>query len=894
MRSQLIHPLQKIVKWQWWLASTVLSTSLTLPIVALMQWLLGGNVSKNYLITGFVVSLIIATAVSGLIIYFLSIVANLNLQNIQLNNIINACPIPLIVNNHLQEISMINPEFIKKFGYSPEDIPTISDWWLKAYPDLEYRQSLLNSWRQRSAHANQTAFEPLEVNIHCKNGSLKTAITTAIPLDDHFNGSYLLVFNDVTVKNSLLNAPAESSSILQSIIETIPLRLFWKDQHSRYLGCNTLFAKDAGKQNVSEVIGALDTELSWRDHAVLYQADDQQIINADATKLNYEEPQIKPDGRTVMLRTYKVPLKNNTGDIVGVLGVYDDITQMKQIENELQINRERLNFALLGANDGLWDWNLDTDEVYFSPRWKSMLGYENDSLENTLETWRQLIKPDCRDGLLAIVEEYITGRRNTYEMELQMRHKDGHWVDILSRAKLATDSAGAILEPRHLVGTHVDISDLKQVESALRTKEGYLRALIDSFPCLVWLKDTKSQFLAINQALANNLGEIHPDNVIGKTDFDYAAPEIAAHYQNDDQDVMHTGLKKVIEEEHVDHLGVKHWIESFKAPVFGPDGGILGTVGFARDITDRKTIEEDLRIAATAFESQEGMIVTDANSMILKINQSFTRITGYTSDEAVGHKMKLLKSGVHDARFYKAMWESISNTGSWQGEIWNKRKNGDIYPEWLTITAVKDANATVTHYVGTMIDITARKAIEERVQHLAHYDVLTNLPNRALLTDRLHQSLAQVRREKANLALIFLDLDHFKPVNDTLGHDVGDLLLQAVAARLQLCVKRETDTVSRIGGDEFVIILSHIKDTQDAALVSEEIIQSLSQPFEIGHHSVNISCSIGIAIYPIHGMDIYTLMRVADTAMYEAKRAGRGCFRFYAPDISHDGSPTLS
>ncbi|HBA09334.1 MAG TPA: hypothetical protein DCW48_07075 [Methylotenera mobilis] len=243
------------------------------------------------------------------------------------------------------------------------------------------------------------------------------------------------------------------------------------------------------------------------------------------------------------------------------------------------------------------------------------------------------------------------------------------------------------------------------------------------------------------------------------------------------------------------------------------------------------------------------------------------------------------------------MWDSIQSQGSWQGEIWNKRKCGEIYPEWLTITAVKNRDNIVTHYVGTMIDITARKSIEERVHHLAHYDPLTDLPNRTLLTDRLHQALAQVRREKAKLALMFLDLDKFKPVNDLLGHDIGDLLLQAVAERLTTRIKRQTDTVARIGGDEFVIVLSQIESNQDAAMVANEVVSALTQPFLIEQHTIHISCSIGIGIYPLHGSDVVSLMRIADQAMYEAKRAGRGCFRFYTEETTNQSSldsPTQS
>jgi diguanylate cyclase (GGDEF)-like protein len=228
------------------------------------------------------------------------------------------------------------------------------------------------------------------------------------------------------------------------------------------------------------------------------------------------------------------------------------------------------------------------------------------------------------------------------------------------------------------------------------------------------------------------------------------------------------------------------------------------------------------------------------------------------------------------------MWESINRTGSWQGEIWNRRKDGEIYPVWQSITAVKTDDGKVTHYVGTMIDITARKAAEEQMRHIAHYDVLTDLPNRILLADRLQQALAQARRMTTKLALMYIDLDKFKPVNDNFGHDVGDLLLKEVASQLLSCIKRESDTVARLGGDEFVVLLSNYEHETDLVILAENILNALSDPFSIEGNLLNISSSIGIATYPADGTDTISLMKNADTAMYQAKHAGRSCFKFHS------------
>ena len=286
------------------------------------------------------------------------------------------------------------------------------------------------------------------------------------------------------------------------------------------------------------------------------------------------------------------------------------------------------------------------------------------------------------------------------------------------------------------------------------------------------------------------------------------------------------------------------------------DGKPIRMVGTGSDLTERKQAEQQLRIAAIAFESQEGMVVTDANNNILRVNQAFTSITGYTEKEVIGQTPTLLHSGRQGKHFYAAMWESLNNTDAWEGEIWNRRKNGEIYPEHLTITAVKDSNGNVTNYVSTLMDITLRKAAEERIQYLAFYDPLTHLPNRRLLTDRLNQAMVLSERSGADGALLFIDLDHFKLINDTLGHAVGDLLLQQVAERLTNCV-RECDTVARLGGDEFVILLEGLSEHPIEAAaqtenIGKKVITSLNQPYQLGSHEYQSTSSIGLALFSDH------------------------------------------
>ncbi|MDH4134425.1 MAG: diguanylate cyclase, partial [Gammaproteobacteria bacterium] len=304
-------------------------------------------------------------------------------------------------------------------------------------------------------------------------------------------------------------------------------------------------------------------------------------------------------------------------------------------------------------------------------------------------------------------------------------------------------------------------------------------------------------------------------------------------------------------------------------------------------LRESRRAEVDLRIAATAFEAQEGMVITDAQGVILRVNRAFTRLTGYSAEEVVGSTPRVLKSDRHDITFFRTLWDALLSTGSWQGEIWDRRKDGTVYPIWLTITAVKDKDGVTTHYVGMHADITQRKAAEEKIAHLAYYDPLTGLPNRRLLIDRLQQALANSMRSNQQGALLFIDLDNFKTLNDSMGHDIGDLLLKEVARRLMTCV-REGDTVARLGGDEFVIMLESLSASAEEAAalaqnMGEKILSALNQHYALAdslHHSTP---SIGITLFADHLDTVDDLLKRADLAMYQAKDGGRNTLRFFDP-----------
>ena len=451
----------------------------------------------------------------------------------------------------------------------------------------------------------------------------------------------------------------------------------------------------------------------------------------------------------------------------------------------------------------------------------------------------------------------------------------------LVRAQMAEEAVRLNLE--QLVGERT--KDLKKANETLVESEARLRSLFATIPDMIWMKDINGIYLACNPAFEHYIG-VKEKELIGKTDYDYVPAKAADFFHSRDIATIEGGEPKTVE----DWLtfaddGHRALFEIVKVPVKTADGQMVGILGIARDITKRKQAEEELQLAALVFQSSsQAIIVTDASNKIVAVNPSFERITGYKAEEVLGKNPRIVSSGRQEPAFYKAMWNAINTTGHWQGELWNRRKNGEVFAAWLTINTIYNPDGSVRNYVELSSDFTKKKEAEDLIWRQANFDFLTGLPNRHMFLDRLRQEVRQAQRSGMPLALMFLDLDHFKDVNDTLGHDMGDLMLQETSRRIISCV-RDMDTVSRLGGDEFTVIVTELGDPGSVERVAQEILRRLAEPFKLGQEVAYITASIGITVFPDDGTEVDDLLKNADQAMYAAKQQGRNRSSYFTPSM---------
>jgi diguanylate cyclase (GGDEF)-like protein/PAS domain S-box-containing protein len=647
--------------------------------------------------------------------------------------------------------------------------------------------------------------------------------------------------------------------------------IYFKDRNHVFTGASqTLVEVTESARHWTELIGLTDYDVFAEEYADIYYRLEKQVF-AGVHVVHEIQETLDQNGNKGWVDNRKYPIKNTGGELIGLFGIVRDVTEYRLTEQALRTSEEFQTIAGLGSyvldiSSGSWKGSDSLDQL---------LGI-SEAYERSLDGWVALIHPDDCTVIDDHVRSEVFGQGNVLDKEYRIiRHADQSERWVRGLWKLEFDAQGRPLKMR---GTLQDVTESRQGSLAEQ------RAILGSL--LVGIVTVRQRKIVWANPAFETMFGYGTGEVVGMPTRQFYVDEagyqaVGAIYADiGKDDVVHT------QHEFVRKDGRHIWVDMSAAQPHKETGESLWTF---IDITERKLAENELRIAATAFESQEGMMVTDANTVILRTNRAFTAITGYSAEDVAGKLPSILSSGRHDAAFYAAMWESIDRTGSWGGEIWNRRKNGEIYPQQLTITAVKDSAGIVTSYVSTFIDIAQRKAAEDEIQNLAFYDTLTRLPNRRLLFDCLKQVLASSVRSGSQGALLIIDLDDFKTLNDTLGHDIGDLLLQQVAERLTSNV-RECDIVARLGGDEFVVMLvglsgQDLEAATQAETVGKKILTILSQPYQIASYGCYSTSSIGATVFNGHKSTMDELLKQADIAMYQAKKGGRNTLRFFDPQM---------
>ncbi len=572
-----------------------------------------------------------------------------------------------------------------------------------------------------------------------------------------------------------------------------------------------------------------------------------------------------------------------------------DVSQRKRTEQRLLAEKKFTSELLNGLPGIFYLFDADGRMIRWNRRMERVSGYSEGEILRMRPV--DFIAEDDRALIAEKIEEALEKGETT--VEARLAPKQGPYVPHLFTGRRIT-----LAGKKCLLGLGIDISERLRIEEALRESEARYRGFVENTTEGVYSFEPREpipvdlptdaqirrlyagRVVACNDAMAHMYGYRDAAALVGTTlatlhggpdrptNLAFLAGWIEAGYRATD-----------VESREVDAAGSTVWFSNSVAGVV-EHRRLVRVWGSQTDITERKRAEERLRLSASVFENtDEGVVITDPQARIVDVNRAFVEITGYRREEVLGRDPGLLSSGRHDHYFFATMWRSLRETGHWRGELWNRRRDGAVYPQWLTISGVFGDDGELTHYVGVFSDISQMKRSEEQLEFLAHHDPLTDLPNRLLLTQRLEHALRRAERRSSLLAVVFLDLDHFKHINDSMGHPQGDRLLQD-AARLLAQAVREDDTLARIGGDEFVLLLEDVRDPADAAGAAEKLLAVFDRPFTIDGQELRITVSAGISVYPRDGTDPDTLLRNADAAMYRAKEEGRQRYHFYTEELT--------
>lgn len=562
-----------------------------------------------------------------------------------------------------------------------------------------------------------------------------------------------------------------------------------------------------------------------------------------------------------------------------------DITVKNLYQQALEDSEKR--FKDIATNIADWIWEIDSENIftYTSKNVQKMLGYNPEELLG-MSIFGVLANHESESNE-KILKYFIEKEEAFKNLDMWFKGKNNEYVYLLSNAVPLTDDSG---KHRGYRGISKDITRQKRIENLIKDERDKAQLYLDVAQVMLLALDGNGNITMINRKGCEILGYESDKKILGKNWIHEFIPE----WKRDEvigifKEGMNGHIEKIeyLENYVITKTGKIKLIAWHNSLIYGDNNTIKGSLSSGQDITKERRATERLKLLSKVFEcSNDAIAITDYGANIIEVNRSFTEITGYNNEEIIGQNMRIMKSGKHDRLFYKHMWETLLEDGQWTGEVWDRRKNGEIYPKWLSIGSIKDNEGNVKYFVSIFSDITQIKQAEERLRFLAHYDMLTGLPNRLLFQDRLVNHIEHAKRYNRMVAVMFLDLDGFKLINDTLGHRAGDKLLVKVGDILRDCI-RSSDTAARLGGDEFTIIMLDIASSQSATIVAKRILKKLSAPIRIDDkNEVYVTASIGIAIYPYDGDSAEELIKNSDTAMYHAKENGKNNYQFFSEGMN--------
>ncbi len=680
---------------------------------------------------------------------------------------------------------------------------------------------------------------------------------------------------EAEARKSVQRTLEQERALLRSLIDSVPDLISIKDRNGVYLGCNRAFEDYAGRAEV-DLIGSTDLDLFALEQARKVADTDRQVL-ANGSPQRTDQWLEYPDGRGALLDTITTPYRDPHGRTRGLIGISRDISEQHRARQDQRDSEAR--FRELAEQVRAIPWEAPLEKLrytYVGPQAQEMLGYP---LESWLEPhfWQDHLHPEDRLWAPNFYAERAA-ETDHFELDYRLIADSGAVVWLRDIVSVVEDSAG----PRVLRGIMFDITERKVAEIQLRDYERIV-AVSGEYLALI---DWEYRLRVINDTFAKALGHT-PQQALGQHVADLVGAEMFEQRVRPLFDQALGGQPAFAEDWWDWPEAGRQFFSVHLWPVRRDDGSIDGVAINGIDLTERRLDEERLRQAAVVFESTaEGVIILDTRYRVTRVNRAFVEITGFEPSECRGESLEFMDAGRHGTDEYRQILRALRREGRWQGELWARRKGGELFPLWGMIGAVRDRDGRISDYVAVFSDISEFKRSKDQLDFLAHHDSMTGLPNRLLLSNRLKHALARAKRRSTRVAVLFLDLDRFKNINDSLGHPVGDELLVAVANRLSTRL-REEDTLARLGGDEFTVLLEGLERPDDAAEVAADILKTLHMPFDLpSGHNVFIDTSIGISIYPEDGDDCINLIRNADAAMYLAKQQGRGTYRFYTEDMT--------